>query len=106
MIRVLVYQRAKTEKDIVALMDALRELRNEAMKQPGYITGETLVETKDPSNILIISTWNTVEQYNAWNKSEPRLKAGVKIDHLLAEPHTECVYGYYLTREGKVWSTL
>ena len=106
MIRVLVYQRAKSEKDIGTLMDALRELRNEAMKQAGYITGETLVDIKDPRNVLIISTWNTVEHYDAWNKAEPRLKATEKIDHLLAEPHTEHVYGYYLTREGKVWSTL
>jgi heme-degrading monooxygenase HmoA len=106
MIRVLVYQRAKTEKDIGPLMDSLRELRNEAMKQPGYITGETLVDAEDPRNILVISTWHTVEQYNAWNKTEPRIKMGQQIDKFIAEPHTERVYGYYLVREGKVWSTV
>jgi quinol monooxygenase YgiN len=106
MIRVLVYQRAKTEKHIEPLMDALRELRNEAMKQPGYITGETLVDIKDPSNVLVISTWHTAEQYDAWNKTEPRIKMGHKVDQFIAEPHTESVYGYYLVREGKVWSTV
>ena len=106
MIRLLVYQRAKSEKDIVPLMDALREFRNEAMKQPGYITGETLVETEDPRNVLVISTWHSIEQLNAWNKSETRAKATQRIDPLLAEPHTERTYGYYLVREGKVWSTL
>ena len=106
MVKVLVFQRAKTIEDIGPLMDALRELRNEAMKQPGYITGETLVDVKDPCNILIISTWHTVEQLNAWNKSEAYVKATRRVDPLLAEPHTERVYGYYLVREGKVWSTV
>lgn len=106
MIRLLVYQRAKSEKDIGPLMDALRVLRNEAMKQPGYITGETLVDIEDNRNVLVISTWHSVEQLNAWNKSEARAKATQLIDHLLAEPHTERLYGYYLVREGKVWSTV
>jgi heme-degrading monooxygenase HmoA len=106
MIRLLVYQRAKSEKDIGPLMDALRELRNEAMKQPGYITGETLVDLEDPRNVLVISTWHTVEQYNAWNKSESYTKTTRQVDLLIAEPHTERVYGYYLVREGKVWSTV
>jgi heme-degrading monooxygenase HmoA len=105
-IRVLVYQRAKSTNDIGPLMDALRELRNEAMKQPGYITGETLVDVNEPRDILIISTWSSLEHYNAWNKSAPRLKAKETVDHYLAEPHSEKVYGYYLMREGKVWSTL
>ena len=106
MIRLLVYQRAKSEKDIGLLMDALRVLRNDAMKQPGYITGETLVDVEDPRNVLVISTWHTVEQLNAWNKTESRAKATQLIDPLLAEPHTERIYGYYLVREGKVWSTI
>ena len=87
-------------------MDALRVLRNDAMKQPGYITGETLVDTEDPCNVLVISTWHTVEQLNAWNRSETFAKATKRIDPLLAEPHTQRVYGYYMVREGKVWSTV
>ena len=106
MIKVIMHQRAKSEKDVGPIMDALRGLRNEAMKQPGYVTGETLVNTEDPCDILVISTWHTVEHLNAWDKSEARIKVAQRVDSLLAEPRTQGVYGYYLVREGKVWSTL
>jgi heme-degrading monooxygenase HmoA len=106
MIRLVLEYQAKDEKGAEQLIEVIREIRNEAMKQPGYITGETLVDIKDPSNVLVISTWHTAEQYEAWNKTEPRIKMGHKVDQFIAEPHTESVYGYYLVREGKVWSTV
>lgn len=47
MIRVVVNHQLKDKKDTKAYIEVMRELTNEAMKQPGYITGETLVNTED-----------------------------------------------------------
>ena len=102
MVRVLVQHRAKdTEK----LIDAIRDLRNEAMKQPGYITGETLVNIEDTSNVLVISTWQRAEDWKAWDTSETRVKITKRVNKLLVEPYTVHIYQYYLVRQNRVWST-
>ena len=102
MVRVIVQHRAK---DAEKLIDVIRELRNEAMKQPGYITGETLVNTEDPSNVMVISTWQSAEDWKAWDTSETRVKITKRVNELLVEPYTVDIYRYYLLRQNRVWST-
>jgi heme-degrading monooxygenase HmoA len=103
MVRVIIYHKAKdTEK----LMAVIRDVRNEAMKQKGYITGETLVHTEDPSKVIVITTWQSTEDWKAWDTSEKRLKLKEKIDALLEEPYEIRTYQHYLVREDRVWSTM
>lgn len=103
MVRVILEHKAKdTEK----LVDVIREVRNEAMKQRGYITGETLVNIEDPSTVLVISTWEKLEDWNAWDTSETRVKMKKRINELLVEPYTVHTYNYYLVKEKRVWSTV
>ena len=103
MVRVILEHKAKdTEK----LVDVIREVRNEAMKQRGYITGETLVNIEDPSTVLVISTWEKLEDWNAWDTSETRVKMKKRINELLVEPYTVRMYNYYLVKEKRVWSTV
>ena len=47
------------------LMPLLRELRAAAIHQPGYITGETLTGSEDPSIISTLSTWRSLEDWQA-----------------------------------------
>jgi len=102
MVRVIIEHKAR---DAERVIDIIRELRNEAMKQPGYITGETLVNTEDTSNVLVISTWQNLEDWEAWDTSETRLKITEPIKQLLVEPYTVRTYRYYLIRQNRVWST-
>ena len=53
--------------------------RSQALKQPGYISGETLVNHYDPSNITVISTWQTIDDWIRWQESDER---AVQEDHL------------------------
>ena len=102
MFRVIVEHKTKdTEK----LIDVIHELRTEAMKQSGYITGETLVNTEDISNVLVISTWQNRDDWNAWDKSDTRIRITKKINELLLEPYTVKTYQYYMIRQDRVWST-
>ena len=66
-------------------MPLLRELRAAALHHPGYVTGETLSSTADPSIISVLSTWRSLEDWKAWEKTETRLKVYEKIESLLAE---------------------
>ena len=105
MVRVIIEHHAKGAKDAERLIDVIRELRNEAMRQPGYMTGETLVNTEDTCNVLVISTWRSVKDWTAWDTSETRVKITQQIHPLLAEPYTVRTYRYHLVRERRVWST-
>jgi len=102
MVRVVVEHKTK---DPEKLIDIIKELRNEAMKQAGYITGETLVNTEDPSNVLVISTWQKAEDWDAWDKSETRCKITERIKELLVEPYSVRKFHYSLVRQKRVWST-
>jgi antibiotic biosynthesis monooxygenase (ABM) superfamily enzyme len=54
---------------IVAL---LNEIRTRAMTHSGYMSGETLVKTGYPNNMVVISTWQNVEDWYHWRDSEDR----------------------------------
>jgi heme-degrading monooxygenase HmoA len=56
---------------IVALLNEIRSL---AMHQPGYISGETLVQNGYPNNMVVISTWQDMDAWLSWRDSEGRNK--------------------------------
>ncbi|MBN1841224.1 MAG: antibiotic biosynthesis monooxygenase [Deltaproteobacteria bacterium] len=65
------------------LKPLLRELRTMAMLQPGYISGETLRRLDKPDEFLVISTWESAEDWNRWAKSQERNEVQGKIDTVL-----------------------
>lgn len=56
------------------------ELRAHAMKQPGYISGETLKCIDSPGEYLVISTWQSLDDWNKWSTSQERKILEDKID--------------------------
>lgn len=66
-----------------ALTPLLIELRSYALKQPGYISGETLMRVDDPTENLVISTWSSLEHWNAWLSKPERAEIQAKVDQLL-----------------------
>jgi heme-degrading monooxygenase HmoA len=48
------------------------ELRAHAMKQPGYISGETLKCVDRPGEYLVISTWDSLDDWEKWLNSQER----------------------------------
>ena len=95
MVRVVIERHLKEGKR-VDLMPLLRELRSAAMKQPGYITGETLASTGAPSIISVLSTWQSLED---WKKSEPRIRLYKQIEPLLVEKPKVSIYQVVATEE-------
>ena len=103
MVRVIIEHQAKDVEGVIA---GILELRNEAMKRQGYITGETLVNTEDSSNVLVISTWQNLNAWQEWDTSEIRVKITQKINPLLVKPYEVRTYSYYKVRQDRVWSTV
>jgi len=98
MVRVVIERRLKEGKK-GDLLPLLRELRTAAMHHPGYITGETLASTEDPAIISTLSTWRSLEDWKAWEKSEARKKLYQKIEPLLVGKPKVTVYQVMATEE-------
>jgi heme-degrading monooxygenase HmoA len=67
------------------LIPLFKELRDLAKKQNGFISRGTLSSLTDPGEYIVISEWETVEDWRNWmDKKETREIQG-KIDSLLGE---------------------
>lgn len=71
--KILIKRRFKpgNTPQIVALLNDVRGL---AMSQPGYQSGETLVKNGFPNDMVVISTWGSLEAWQAWKDSDDRKK--------------------------------
>lgn len=67
LVRVLIKRHFKEGKsrEIFAL---LNRFRSDAIKEVGYVSGETLFDFDDPLKFLVISTWNGVENWINWKE--------------------------------------
>ena len=70
----------------------LKKLRNLAMNQHGYITGETLQGIDPPGQTLVISTWESTEAWQEWLANTERIAIQAQIDVLIGEPTAYEVY--------------
>ncbi|HET8564013.1 MAG TPA: antibiotic biosynthesis monooxygenase family protein [Candidatus Binatia bacterium] len=92
-VKVLIYRKIKPGKE-KELSEAVRELRSKAIHAPGYISGETLRSIEDPSVHLVISTWKSIEDWNAWFNTSERKAFQEKMDVILQEPTKIAPYEY------------
>lgn len=104
MIKVIVNHYTKSKEDSEHLVGIILQLRNEAIKQTGYITGETLVNIEDPLNVMAISSWDKKEYWNAWDTSEVRTNITQQALPLLKEPYIVSIYDYATVKAGRVLS--
>jgi len=98
MVRVVIQRHLKEGKK-GDLLPLLRALRSAAMSYSGYIHGESLVGTENPSIISVLSTWQSLEEWKKWEKSEQRVKLYEKIEPLLVEKPMVSVYQIMATEE-------
>ena len=83
-IQVIIKRKWQTDNP-EALFPLLTELRSLAKKQPGYISGETLRSLDDPENFLIISIWETADDWKKWIQNKKRRDLQGKVDSLIGE---------------------
>ena len=79
------------EKDLLPLIKHLRKLTT---KQIGYISGETLQRIDRPGETVVVSTWESEEDWNRWATSMERSTIQDQIDTLLGEETKYEVYTY------------
>lgn len=62
------------------------ELRAAAIRQPGYISGESLIDIDDNTALVVISIWRDIEDWRRWEGSEERRMLEDNIAPLLSRP--------------------
>ena len=62
------------------------ELRAAAIRQPGYISGESLIDVNDHTGLVVISTWRDIEDWKRWEVSEERINLEKNMVPLLKNP--------------------
>ena len=83
-VQVIIKRKFKVESP-EELFPLLTELRIRAKDQPGYISGETLKNIDTSGNYLVISKWETADDWKKWFNSEERRDMQGKVDSLLGE---------------------
>jgi heme oxygenase (mycobilin-producing) len=90
-VKIIIDRKVKKGKES-DLAKLVRELRGKAISCKGYISGETLRALEDPNNYIIISTWQSVEDWTHWEKDPERKRIHNKIEKLMARPSESRVY--------------
>lgn len=90
-IQVMIKRKWKVDKP-QDLLPLLAKLRTRAVKQPGYISGETLRSIEDPEDFLVISKWETAEDWKKWLNSKERRDIQGRVDSLIGEKTFYDVY--------------
>ncbi|MEX1325425.1 MAG: antibiotic biosynthesis monooxygenase family protein [Desulfobacterales bacterium] len=68
-----------------ALFPLLTKIRSLAQKQPGYISGETLRSLDDPEDYMVVSKWETADDWKKWLQSKERRDLQGQVDSLIGE---------------------
>jgi heme-degrading monooxygenase HmoA len=92
-VRVIIDRKVKKGKES-DFSKLLRELRSKAIPSKGYISGETLRSLADPLNYIVITTWQSVDEWKRWEKDPERKKIQAKIEKLMARPTKTKIYVY------------
>ena len=87
-------RRVIAEERINDLLPLFRRLRNLATHQPGYISGETLKRIDHPGEYLVISTWQSLDDWRQWVVSRKRIEIQNEIDARMAEASIYEIYQY------------
>jgi heme-degrading monooxygenase HmoA len=90
----IIIKRIVPENKTEDLKPLLQRLRNLAMEQPGYISGETFKRIDRPGESLVFSTWQSMNDWRKWVLANERRGAQEKIDHLLGEKTEYEIYAY------------
>ena len=96
MVKILIKRHIKEGKvkDVFALLNKQRE---KAMKQRGHLKGETLTSYQNPHSLLVISTWQSMENWVSWKENEDRRANEAQLEQFLESPteYDEYIFGTY-----------
>jgi heme-degrading monooxygenase HmoA len=90
-VKIIIDRKVKKGKES-EFFELLKELRSKAVSSKGYISGETLRALSDPRNYIVVSTWQSTEDWKNWEEGPERRKIQAKIEKLMVRPTKREIY--------------
>ena len=81
-VKVLIKRKIKNGK-LSEASKLLIKARYAAMGKQGYISSETLTDFNEPNNVVVVSMWQKIEDWNQWKKSDLRSEIETGFESLL-----------------------
>ena len=81
-IEVMIKRNIKQGPQARKVVPLILQLRALATYQPGYISGRTLFNVGNPEECLVISEWQSLDDWYRWMKSKDRMEIQSKIEAL------------------------
>lgn len=72
--------------------ELLRQLRSKAVSSKGYISGETLRALSDRRNFVVVSTWQSADDWKNWEKDPERKKVEARIEKIMMRSTKTKIY--------------
>ena len=93
-VKILIYRTISKEQEPV-VRPFLKQLRQLALKTRGYISGESLISGENLEENLIISSWESLDDWETYMENNESREIRFNIDQILAK---ETVYKIYFMR--------
>jgi heme-degrading monooxygenase HmoA len=84
-VKVLI-KRKVAEKQVPELDALLKKLRALTLSRKGYISGESFTRLDEPGVSMVISTWQSIDDWRDWTLSKERIELQNQIDKLIGAP--------------------
>jgi heme-degrading monooxygenase HmoA len=84
-VRIIIDRKVKKGKE-ADFAKLLRRLRSKAIFSRGYITGEMLRVQNDLQNYIVISAWQSVADWEKYERVPETSKIRARIEELMARP--------------------
>jgi heme-degrading monooxygenase HmoA len=92
-IGVLIKRVTKKGVNAKVLLPHIIELRALAVRQPGYISGETFFNLDRPEECLVISRWTAIEHWQKWLQEPRRMELDGNLDKHFGTETEYSIYG-------------
>ncbi len=90
-VRIFIDRKIKKGKE-AEFFELLKELRSKAISTNGYVSGETLRALSDRDNYVVLSTWQSVDDWKNWEKNPERKKIQTRIEKVMMRSTKTKVY--------------
>lgn len=67
-------------------LDIIDEIRAIALRQRGYVGGETYVNLDDEQEVVVLSAWSDLDDWKNWLENQERAKLEDQLTPHLQEP--------------------
>ena len=90
-VRIIIDRKVKKGKES-EFSELLKQLRSKAVSSKGYISGETLRALSDRHSYIVVSTWQSADDWKNWEKDPEKKKIQARIEKIMVRPTKTKIY--------------